>query len=108
MNDVQKLIDGLSGFTPPSWTVDPKPGATGKYDIWTECGELICENASDADAALIAAAPELINAVVVLLADRAELLDALEIICAFSSGYAPSAPATIMRQNARAALEETK
>ena len=77
MSGAQKLIDGLSGFTAGPWLVDPMPGVDGKHDVWTGWDDLICENARSVNAALIAAAPELLNAVVALIADNAKLRAAL-------------------------------
>ena len=119
MSGAQKLIDGLSGFTAGPWLVDPMPGVDGKHDVWTGWDDLICENARSVNAALIAAAPDLHAAAVVLLADNAKLRAALD---AISDRHIPDQPAASfgddyiwvvrqyaeLRRIARAASEATK
>jgi len=74
----QQLVARLTGFTPGPWSVDPMPGLDGKHDVWTGWDDLICENARNVNAALIAAAPDLHRHVVDLLGREAKLRDALE------------------------------
>ena len=89
MRDIQKLVDGLSGFTPGPW----HRGQEGNTRIYGPDGQL--ENsgmlaeakykAVTANAALIAAAPDLHAAIVALLADKAKLRDALQSIRQYGS-----------------------
>ena len=91
MNDVQKLVDGLSGFTPGPWdkkTVTTSCGVCHQIGPWPhewrhgkEMSACIYDDYPSsggtgnmiANAALIAAAPELHAAVVALIADNAKL-----------------------------------
>ena len=121
MIDAQKLVDGLFGFTPGPWSVDPMPGVDGKHDVWTGWNDLICENARFVNAHMIADAPDLHAAVVALLADNAKLRDALQSIRQYGSdtisGPSKASDDTKswvrdgvieMTERACAALEETK
>jgi len=74
----QQLVARLTGFTPGPWSVDPMPGLDGKHDVWTGWDDLICENARNVNAALIAAAPDLHRELTAALARETALREALE------------------------------
>ena len=82
MNEAQKLVDGLSGFTPGPWNTDTggevhKDGTT--IFGWPKWVDQSGDAEIHSNMALGAAAPELLNAVVALIADNAKLRAALDL-----------------------------
>ena len=74
MADLRKLLDGA---TPGPWDIDPHGIDDCFGDVWFGEEARVCENASAADASLIAMAPDLAAEVIALREREARLVAAL-------------------------------